>query len=168
MEITEMKDLINNTGILKNTNLEPDALLLIILGSLIVGLVCLTWRYYFFQNPTGKNKEWVNLPYLEKSIFGIMIGGMTLIVGLIITALLELLIGITFGPINYLSEVSTHVFLFVTLTYFVIVNHHTKTYKGLNFIRKYIVITFWPMAIGLILLLILLPILIWRLSLLAH
>ena len=77
MELLETAtQLINSSQIPEVYGLSDNFFLILLVGSLVVGYICLTFYYKVYQN----NNRWTELDYFEKTIICLIVGFLSIIV----------------------------------------------------------------------------------------
>lgn len=131
--ITTLKDSDILTNLIGSENIS---FLIISIGlAYLTGLFLLT-VYYNLHPKYIKNLEWKDLGSLEKSVFGIIVGGLSLFVSILMVGILELLTFVVWGK-NTISSVSPYLLMFFPLAYFFLCAH-LKEENKLNFIKEFI------------------------------
>ena len=135
---------IENSNISKAFGIDVNNFLILILGSIIVGYTCLTFYYKIFSN----NQRWTKLDYFEKVIVSLVIGFFSVLVSIYTVTVYSFalsqdnreLLGKTFLQMTYI----------LPFLYFISFSKITAKYdyKELDFIKKYIGISF-GLIIGL-------------------
>jgi len=124
-------------SILSNAfGIENNSFLTLIIGSFIVGYICLTFYYkiYFDQD----NEKWTKLEFSEKVIVSLFIGFLTILVSLFAVATWQL-----YYNDKVLEKFFLQLYYVSPFLYFKIISAftHKENYKELVFIKKYILIS---------------------------
>ncbi|MCX9024798.1 MAG: hypothetical protein OIN85_01735 [Candidatus Methanoperedens sp.] len=113
--------------------------LTIILGSFIVGYICLTFHYKIYSN----NQRWTELDYFEKAIVSLVIGFFSILISIYVVMIYQLTfpkdnidrLGQFFLQLNYITP-----FLYFIAFSTIAAKYD---YKELDLIKKYISVSFF-------------------------
>ena len=133
---TEIIEIIKSSNIENVFNIGANEFLVLILGSLIVGFICLTLYYRIYNN----NKRWSELKFYEKSIVSLIIGFLSILVSLYILTILVLLTLLLKVPLENYEKILMQLPYLGSFFYFIIFLklNSNKPYKELGFIKEYI------------------------------
>lgn len=142
--ITQVVSMFN---IPKAFGIDINGFLTLILGSLFVGYICLTFHYKIYSN----NQRWTELDYLEKAIVSLVIGFFSIFVSLL--AILVSKFTIFSDNIEQLNQFFLQLSYVLPFLYFIAFSRITAKcdYKGLDFIKNYVKYSF-SLIVGLYLL----------------
>ena len=131
--------LIANTNIAKVFGLGVDSFLTVILGSFIVGYICLTFYYKIYNN----NELWTKLEFAEKVVVSSVIGLSSILVTLFVVTIFQLMLQLI--PINKEFERTlAQLYYIAPFLYFIVFWKRTakNNYSELEFIKRYVLISF--------------------------
>jgi len=138
--LDSITQVISMFNIPKAFGIDINDFLTIILGSFIVGYICLTFHYKIYSN----NRRWTELDYFEKAIVSLIIGFFSILVSLFAITVYKF----TIFPkenIDQLNQLFTQLKYLVPFLYFIGFSSITAKYdyKELDFIKKYIKYSFF-------------------------
>lgn len=137
MEYLEyIKEFIELLDISKNFGIDIKSFLVFIIGGIIVGFICLTLYYRVY----GNNKRWVNLLFYEKTIISLVIGILSILASLFFIVLYQIIM-VNNDSLQQLFIQLQYIGPFLYFIAFAALTMKYK-YKGLDFIKKYILYTF--------------------------
>ena len=136
MELLETAtQLINSSQIPEVYGLSDNFFLILLVGSLVVGYICLTFYYKVYQN----NNRWTELDYFEKTIICLIVGFLSIIVSSYFVNIYKLT-----SVNNEYSNILFKQLLYVSpFLYFSAFSYLSEisNYKELDFIKTYILRT---------------------------
>lgn len=136
MELLETAtQLINSSQIPEVYGLSDNFFLILLVGSLVVGYICLTFYYKVYQN----NNRWTKLDYFEKTIICLIVGFLSIIVSSYFVNIYKLT-----SVNNEYSNILFKQLLYVSpFLYFSAFSYLSEisNYKELDFIKTYILRT---------------------------
>lgn len=126
------------SNISKVFGLDANSFLILIIGSFIVGYICLTFYYKIYYNQDNKN--WTDLEFSEKAIVSLFIGFLSIMVSSFGVATYEFIGRYINRDYNNLSQFFSQLYYIVPFLYFTFISFltHKDEYRGLDFIKKYI------------------------------
>ena len=130
---TQLIDIFSITRVF---GLEVNSLLTIILGSLIVGYTCLTFKYKIYDN----NQRWTNLDHFEKAMVSMVIGFLSILASLYIVTIYQFTL-INSKDLEQFFLQLKYVSPFLYFISFSIITAKSN-YEELDFIKKYIWVSF--------------------------
>ncbi len=136
--LDSITQIINMFNIPKAFGIDINDFLTVFLGSLIVGYTCLTFQYKIYSN----NERWTKLDYFEKAIVSLVIGFFSILVSIYVVTIYQFTI--LKDNIEQLSQLILQLKYLVPFLYFISFSAITAKYdyKDLDFIKKYIGISF--------------------------
>jgi len=127
-----LMEIMDKSEITEAFNLNLNSFVVIILGSLIIGLTCLTIYYTVYY----ENKRWSSLKYFEKSMIGFIIGLLSILCSSFFVASLQLIYK-KYEQMDQMLQQLIYLGPFLYFVAFCLVNSK-KIYKKLDFIKDYI------------------------------
>lgn len=136
METLDAIQYIDISNISKAFGLENNSFLILIIGSFIVGYICLTFYYKIYYDQD--NEKWTKLDFSEKAIISLIIGFLSIMNSLFFVAIWQL----SYMNDKNLEQFFSQLNYVVPFIYFtaisVFFNRKDNFFKGLDFIKKYI------------------------------
>ncbi len=131
---------IENSNISKAFGLDVNGFLVLILGSFIVGYICLTFYYKVYYDYS--NRKWSELNFSEKAIVSLVVGFFGIFISLL--AILVSIFTIFSDNIEQLNQFLLQLSYVTPFLYFIGFSRITAKcdYKGLDFIKNYIKYSF--------------------------
>ncbi len=136
--LDSITQVISMFNIPKAFGIDINDFLTIILGSFIVGHTCLTFHYKIYSN----NQRWMELDYFEKAIVSLVIGFFSILVSIYAVTVYQFTI--PKDNIERLGPLFLQLKYVAPFLYFIVfsVISAKYDYKELDFIKKYIGISF--------------------------
>jgi len=116
----------------ESLNKSVGELALLILGSYIIGIVCLS---VYFTLYSRSNERWLNLPIIEKTSVSFLIGLITISLSALIFLILSL---VDITP-YYQSQLTLYTYIspFIIFILSTLILKSKREMRGLNFIKQY-------------------------------
>lgn len=133
-ELDIFNQFIENSNISKAFGLDVNGFLVLILGSFIVGYICLTFYYKVYYDYS--NRKWNELNFSEKAIVSLAVGFLSIFV-----SLLAILVSkFTIFSDKQLDQFLLQLSYIAPFLYFIGFSRITvkHDYKGFDFVKKYI------------------------------
>jgi len=137
MELLETAtQLINSSHIAEVYGLDDNFILILLVGSLVVGYTCLTLYYKVYHN---NNDRWTELDYFEKAIISLIVGFLSVIASSYFVIIYQLILGNN----EYSNILFLQLLYFSPFLYFLAFSYLSERsdYKDLDFIKTYILKT---------------------------
>jgi hypothetical protein len=137
--VDTVTQIISMFNISKAFGIGINDILTLVLGSFIVGYICLTFHYKIYSN----NQRWTELDYFEKAIVSLVIGFFSILVSLFAVTIYQL----TFpkDSIEQMGQLFLQLKYITPFLYFIVFSTIAAKYdyKELDLIKKYISISFF-------------------------
>lgn len=123
----------------KAFGIDINGFLTLILGSIIVGYICLTFHYKIYFN----NQRWAELDYFEKAIVSLVVGFLSILVSIYAVTVYKYII-FQNNNIEQLDQLFLQLKYIAPFLYFIGFSAIAAKYdyRELDFIKKYIRISF--------------------------
>ena len=121
------------SNISKAFGIENNSFLILIIGSFIVGYICLTFYYKIYYDQD--NEKWTKLEFSEKATVSLIIGFLSIMNSLFVVAIWQL----SYRNDKNLEQFFSQLNYIIPFLYFTFISGltHKYNYKGLDFIKKY-------------------------------
>ncbi len=145
-----VKGLIDATDFSKAFGINSNIFIFIVLSSLLVGFVCLSFYYRIYN----KQKEWGQLDVIDKFSLAGVIGFLSILTSLFLVAFIELIFAKQTSQNESLSQTIGQLKYFMPFVYFYFLTAHFEKISGLDFIRKSVWMSLFITSIASIILLV--------------